>query len=115
MEQPSQALLIDAVLTGNVHNIVARFLDGKWGLLPSVWNVPFEDVIAEGKHRGMECFINARPIHEGYWLSQNDSGFCVQYFERGTNSDHSQFSTLESAFRQFIQSQLNYFQLKVLP
>lgn len=115
MEQPSQTLLIDAVLTGNVPNIVARFLDGKWELLPSVWKVPFEDVIAEGKHRGMECFTTVRPIREGYWLSQNESGYSVQYFERGTNSDQSHFPTLEAAFRHFIQNQLDYFQLQVLP
>lgn len=112
MERPPRHVLVDAALTGRFHNVVARFLDGKWGLLPSVWDVPFEEVVQEGVRRGMDTFISARPHGEGYWLSKTERGFAVQYFERGINNDMTEFKELELAFRHLIRCQLDMLQLK---
>lgn len=115
MEQPSQAQLIDAVLSDSLYRIVSQSLDGKWERLPTVWNVPFEALIAEGKRRGMARFVSTRPAQEGYWLCEDEGGYCVQYCERGSNSDPARFAELEPAFRKLIQNRLNFFQLKLLP
>ncbi|WP_156938965.1 hypothetical protein [Deefgea rivuli] len=112
MNFPPKHILIDALLTDNFYNVVSRFLDGKWGELPSVWNLSFDEVIQEGIRRGVDCFIIARPIHEGYWLSKNEDKYVVQYFERGTNFDICEFIDLNCAFKHYLQCKINYYQLQ---
>lgn len=115
MESPPKQVLIDAVLTGNLHNVVARYLDEKWGLLPGAWNVSFEEILEEAKRRNLECFVVTRPRSEGYWLSEAEQGFAVYYYERGQRSEIERSPSLEQAFSKWLSKHLESYQLKVQP
>lgn len=115
MESPPKKVLIDAALTGSFHNVVARYLDGKWGLLSGVWSVSFEEIFEEAKRRSLECFVVTQPRNEGYWLSEAEQGFSVYYYERGQKTEIEHFPNLEQAFCKWLYKHLENYQLKVRP
>ena len=104
---------VDAILTGKIWNIVHRYCNGEWGSLSKVWTVKFQEIVNEAKRRGLENFVSAKPISEGYWLLQVQSGYLVCYMERGTQMYPEEFSNLELAFLCWLKNQLKSHQLPV--
>ena len=107
------AVQIDAILADKMWNLVLRYCGGAWGALPGKWTVSFEQIAEEAKRRGLESFISAKPINEGYWLLESDGGYVVFYFERGVRAYAQSFAQLEPAFRCWLENELQSFQLPV--
>lgn len=98
---------IDAILTGKIWNLVHHYCDGVWGALASQWTVTFDQIVQEAKHRGLESFVAAKPISEGFWLLEADTGYVVCYFERGIKMYPETFQDLEQAFTHWLENELN--------
>jgi len=105
------AVQIDAILADKMWNLVLRYCDGVWGALPGKWTVSFEQIVEEAKRRGLESFISAKPINEGYWLQESDGGYVVFFYERGIRAYAQSFARLEPAFRYWLANELESFQL----
>ena len=109
----SKADLIEAALTGDFHEVVARFCDGAWDRLPEMWNVPLEELVEEATRRGLESFVVTSPPSEGYWLHRAERGFETFYFERGVYTDVTAFSELAPAFRHWLRCHLRTYRIDV--
>ncbi|WPD75489.1 hypothetical protein OGM23_20670 [Dickeya fangzhongdai] len=105
---------IDAILSGRIYNLVARYCEGEWGTLKARWTVPFEAIIQEAERRGLACFVMQRPHSEGFWLTETASRYEVNYTERGITSLQQTFPTLAPAFRYWLQQTLCFHNLPYL-
>ncbi|MFB1114916.1 hypothetical protein RF240_02285 [Dickeya dadantii] len=105
---------IDAILSGRIYNVVARYCEGEWGTLKARWTVPFEAIVQEAERRGLDVFIMQRPYSEGFWLAKTAARYEVIYTERGITSLEHAFSTLAPAFRCWLQQTLSFHNLPCL-
>jgi len=111
-DKPAKALQIDALLTDGMYRIVERYCGGAWGALPQVWSVTAEEISAEARRRGLECYISSgRPRFDGFKIDQVHGGYEVYYLERGTRSSVVRHPDLESAFSAWLQNTLRAHEL----
>ncbi len=110
---PPRSVLIRAALSGDFQDVVTRYCAGSWERLPDLWDVPFEELVAAPRLRGLEEYVVTRPPGEGYWLRRAEQGFETFYVERGVYADVTAFSELEPAFRHWLRCHLGTYRLDV--
>ncbi|WP_342050116.1 MULTISPECIES: hypothetical protein [unclassified Cupriavidus] len=104
---------IEAILSGQVWNLVHRYCEGAWSRLPMCWTASFAAIISEARRRGLECFVTAKPKAEGYWLIQTETGYATVYWERGISMYRKEFSQLEQAFDAWLEQEMSSQQLPI--